>query len=166
MLDKNGSIVLNIINGISDGAYKIIDADDIISAVPDGVKLTRLELSGIIRSLVDHELIAVKYSNLEEYCLAALPKARIIAEKEREKAVVPPPPSVYHNNSSSDGGEDDDETENKDSVYNEGLVSQRMSTIDYSLIRKNAKSGAFVGAFFGSFIAGLFCIALLLLLYN
>ncbi len=162
MLDRNGSVVLNIINGISDGAYKIIDADDIISAMPTDIKLTRLELSGIIRSLVDHELIAVKYSNLEEYCLAALPKARIIAEKEREKAIVAPQAKLAYKPTDISS----DETDDEDSFEETKVGYEIKPYIDYGRIKRSSLISSFCGAFFGSMLAGLICIGILLLLYN
>lgn len=90
MLDRQLNAILTILNDISDGAYKIIDTDDIISRLSDTDKCTKVELSGIIRTLADNEYIKVKYSTVDEYCLATLSKARAIekpAERHEEQAL-------------------------------------------------------------------------------
>ena len=61
MLDKQLNAVLCILNDISDGSYKIIDADEIISKLSDSDRCTKVELSGIIRTLSDNDYIKVKY---------------------------------------------------------------------------------------------------------
>ncbi|MEG2457151.1 MAG: hypothetical protein RSB08_04955, partial [Clostridia bacterium] len=93
-------------------------------------KASKLELSGIIRSLTDHELIKVKYSTLEEYCLAALPKARLVEEKVKTVAPV--------------------EEEAEDSLP---IVATRQAS-DYNKIKKLVKWAAFYGALIGGAIVG------------
>ena len=83
MLDRQLNAVLTVLNDFSDGAYKIIDADEIIAKLSDSDRCTKVELSGIIRTLSDNDYIKVKYSTVDEYCLATLAKARAIEKAER-----------------------------------------------------------------------------------
>ena len=76
MLDRQLNAVLTVLNDFSDGAYKIIDADEIIAKLSDSDRCTKVELSGIIRTLSDNDYIKVKYSTVDEYCLATLASAR------------------------------------------------------------------------------------------
>ena len=71
MLDRQLNAVLTVLNDFSDGAYKIIDADEIIAKLSDSDRCTKVELSGIIRTLSDND-----------YCLATLAKARAIEKAE------------------------------------------------------------------------------------
>lgn len=82
MLDRQLNAVLTVLNDFSDGAYKIIDADEIIAKLSDSDRCTKVELSGIIRTLSDNDYIKVKYSTVDEYCLATLAKARAIEKVE------------------------------------------------------------------------------------
>ena len=82
MLDRQLNAVLTVLNDFSDGAYKIIDADEIIAKLSDSDRCTKVELSGIIRTLSDNDYIKVKYSTVDEYCLATLAKARAIEKAE------------------------------------------------------------------------------------
>lgn len=82
MLDRQYNAVLTVLNDFSDGSYKIIDADEIIAKLSDSDRCTKVELSGIIRTLSDNDYIKVKYSTVDEYCLATLAKARAIERVE------------------------------------------------------------------------------------
>jgi hypothetical protein len=128
MLDRQSTAVLNIINSISNGAYKIIDADEIISRLSETEKATKLELAGIIRSLTDHELVKVKYSTVEEYCLAALPKARLV--EERIKVGAP-----------------EEEQEEAPTIV------EVKPDLDFSKLKRIVRRAAFFGALVGGCIA-------------
>lgn len=80
MLDKLNSAVLNVINTISDGTFKVVDADEIIEKLNLEEKPTKLKLSGAIKNLAERDLIKVKSASLDMYCLASTPKARITEE--------------------------------------------------------------------------------------
>lgn len=127
MLDRQSTAVLNIVNNISNGAYKIIDAEEIISRLAEADKATKLELAGIIRSLTDHELIKVKYSTMDEYCLAALPKARLVEERIKGGA-----PAVEQEE--------------------EPTVVEVKPDIDFGKLKRIVRRAAFLGAIVGGCI--------------
>ena len=49
--------------------YKIIEADEVLQKLPPAVRLTKIQLSQLIRDLKDRDYIDVKYFTPEEYCL-------------------------------------------------------------------------------------------------
>ena len=139
MLDKQLNAVLCILNDISDGSYKIIDADEIISKLSDSDRCTKVELSGIIRTLSDNDYIKVKYSTVDEYCLATLAKARAIERAEHESAV-------------SETAELSDESA--------GGKKSKEIRLDSISLRKMIRNAAFWGAMLGGLITAV--IALLI----
>ena len=77
--------------------YKIVEADEIMEALPPAVKLTKVQLSQIIKDLKERDYIRVKYFTPEEYCLltpklapvsssqpAQPVEATVVAKPERE----------------------------------------------------------------------------------
>ena len=94
MLDRQLNAVLTVLNDFSDGAYKIIDADEIIAKLSDSDRCTKVELSGIIRTLSDNDYIKVKYSTVDEYCLATLAK-RAPSKRRNRTTRTPPRPSTF-----------------------------------------------------------------------
>ncbi|HPD01906.1 MAG TPA: hypothetical protein P5161_05610 [Eubacteriales bacterium] len=80
MLDEKSVKVLEYIRSVSkDGAFKVMDADEIIESA--GGALTKAELSKVIKDLAEREYIYVKFATLNDYCLAGTSKAIIEAEK-------------------------------------------------------------------------------------
>ncbi|MGN0796010.1 MAG: hypothetical protein ACI4MT_03555 [Christensenellales bacterium] len=76
--EKNNEVLKAIVTLIGEtDAFKILDADEIISAVPSSLALDKSGLKEAIKEISDREMIKVKYSNDDEYCLALLPKAKI-----------------------------------------------------------------------------------------
>lgn len=158
MLDRKTTSVLNIINNISDGSFKCIDADDIIGKLPNDVKPAKAELNAIIKNLADHEIIAIKYATMDEYCLAALPKARLVEEKVQEVEAK-----------ALQKGEKEGEVSvsevSKDlpTLEIENMITPvQQSAPDLGLIKKMVRKAAFIGAAMGgalvalvSFILGL-----------
>ena len=71
--EKNNEVLKAIVNLVGEtDAFKILDADEIIAAVPSGLALDKNGLKEAIKEISDREMINVKYSNDDEYCLAAL----------------------------------------------------------------------------------------------
>ena len=133
MLDRQLNAVLTVLNDFSDGAYKIIDADEIIAKLSDSDRCTKVELSGIIRTLSDNDYIKVKY------CLATLAKARAIEKAE---------PHDSHPTASVDVP-----------VAGEKGKSKEIK-LDSISLRKMIRKAAFWGALLGGLIAS--AIALLI----
>lgn len=71
MLSLQHQTVYDIIRSIAvdHDVYKVIEADEIISSLPQGLKISRVELSQIIRDLKDSNYLDVKYFTPDEYCL-------------------------------------------------------------------------------------------------
>lgn len=76
--EKNNEVLKAIVSLVGDtDAFKILDADEIIAAVPSSLALDKAELKEAIKEISDREMINIKYSTDDEYCLALLPKAKI-----------------------------------------------------------------------------------------
>lgn len=136
MLDKQLNAVLTILNDVSDGAYKIIDADDIISKLSESDKCSKVEFAGIVRTLADNDYVKVKYSTVDEYCLSTLAKARAI---ER--------PEEHHG-----------ETALKEDDVFKGVAEGKKSKeirFDSMSLRKMVRRAAFYGALLGGLFAGI-----------
>lgn len=96
MLTLECQTVYDIISSIAgeEEVYKIIEADEITSRLPAGVKLDKIKLASIIRELKDRGYILVKYFTPDEYCLALVkrlenPKQQVQQEVENEVESVP-----------------------------------------------------------------------------
>lgn len=91
MLTLECQTVYDIISSIAgeEEVYKIIEAEEITSRLPSGVKLDKIRLAAIIRELKDRGYILVKYFTPDEYCLALVkrlenPKPQVTQEVENE----------------------------------------------------------------------------------
>ena len=95
MLDIKSRIVLKIlIKECPNGAYKIVESRDIISAMPNKYKVDFDGLDNILIYLERQECISVKYDDDGVYCLCVLPYGNEILEKEQNKKrenTKPPP---------------------------------------------------------------------------
>ena len=86
MLDKrSNALLLYIVSQCEEGAFKVIDANDMIKAFPKKFKINQDNISQIIKYLTQHEYIVVKHSDENFYCLAPLPKARLKHEKDNQE---------------------------------------------------------------------------------
>ncbi len=83
MLDIKSKLVLKIlIKECPNGSYNIVDAKDIISALPNKYKLDLDGLENILIYLERQEFISIKYDDDEVYCLCVLPYGNEILESE------------------------------------------------------------------------------------
>lgn len=74
MLDIKSNIVLKILcKECPNGSYKIVDAGDIISAMPNKYKVDSEGLEHILIYLERQDYISIKYDDDNVYCLAVLP---------------------------------------------------------------------------------------------
>lgn len=105
--------------------FKILDADDILSALPAGTKMTKDELSSAIKELKDRELVKVKYFTVNEYCLSASPRAFFVQEKRQDEVKI------------------------EEALKSEPIITNAKS------VKKRVKSlSSFWGAFFGALLGG------------
>ena len=88
MLGLECQTVYDIIRNIAGEAevYKIIEADEILERIPQGLTLSKVQLSSVIRELKDREYILVKYFTPDEYCLSVVKRI-----EEVQKPVVQAP---------------------------------------------------------------------------
>lgn len=83
MLDSRSKSVLNfLVKECSEGSYKIIEASDILSALPKNYNADKEIISQIIKHLENGEYISVKYSDDEQFCLCPLPFGRQFIEND------------------------------------------------------------------------------------
>jgi hypothetical protein len=81
MLDKRSEFLLKIINNIcAEDSYKIIDIPLFIERMEKRYNIDEVSLKQMMVFLQKRELIDVKYSDNEVYCLCILPKGRLYFE--------------------------------------------------------------------------------------
>jgi len=86
MLDKRTARILSVITKFcSDGSYKIIEIADLIKEMPPRSRVGAEDLGAIMRFLADGEMINIKYSDDKVYCVAVLPRGRVVDEESRIK---------------------------------------------------------------------------------
>ncbi len=94
MLDLKSKLVLKILQKeCPNGAYKIVDAKDIISCMPAKYRVDFDGLDNILIYLERQEYISIKYDDDGVYCLCVLPFGNEILEdediKKREEVGTP-----------------------------------------------------------------------------
>ncbi|MEG2450250.1 MAG: hypothetical protein RSB09_00805 [Clostridia bacterium] len=74
MLSEEAKQVFDVLKKLTgeDGTFKVIEADEILEAIPNGANTTKVQLSTIIRDLRDRDYLKVKYLTPDEYCLLTL----------------------------------------------------------------------------------------------
>ena len=83
MLDVRSKSVLNfLVKECSEGSYKIIEASDILSALPKNFNADKEIISQIIKHLENGEYVSVKYSDDDQFCLCPLPFGRQFIESD------------------------------------------------------------------------------------
>ena len=97
MLDIKSKLVLKILQKeCPGGAYKIIDAKDIISAMPNRYRVDGDGLDNILIYLERQEYISIKYDDDGVYCLCVLPFGNEVLENEvTQKKESKSPPFWY-----------------------------------------------------------------------
>ena len=88
MLDGLTASVLGAVNAASDGSYKVLEAGELLGALPAEEKTDEAGLDNSLRFLSERGYIDIRYSDKGTYCLCSLPKGRTYAEsaaKEEEK---------------------------------------------------------------------------------
>ena len=83
MLDKRSAKMMSaLLQFCADGSYKIIEIRDLVKAMLPRYKFDADGISQVIKYLAGNEMIDVKYSDENVYCIAVLPKGRVYEESE------------------------------------------------------------------------------------
>jgi hypothetical protein len=86
MLDIKSKLVLKILQKeCPGGAYKLVEARDIISALPNKYKVDYDGLENILVYLERQEFISIKYDDEGVFCLCVLPFGNEVLENEQSK---------------------------------------------------------------------------------
>lgn len=87
MLDIKSKLVLKILQKECPfGAYNLVEAKDIISAMPIKYRVDNDGLNNILIYLERAEYISIKYDDDGQYCLCVLPFGNEILEDTKEKS--------------------------------------------------------------------------------
>ena len=83
MLDIKSKLVLKILlKECPNGSYKIVEAKDIISALPNKYRVDGDGLNNILIYLERQEYISIKYDDEGVYCLCVLPFGNEVLEND------------------------------------------------------------------------------------
>lgn len=86
MIDKRSQKLLRIINKeCTEGSYKVIEINDILSSFPKKYKIDYDTLAHSLNYLKQGEYISIKYFDNDVYCLSPLPRGRCFFEQETEQ---------------------------------------------------------------------------------
>ncbi len=90
MTDFEKRAVMTVLRELTGGddVYKVIEADEILQKLPDGVNMDKQSLGAAIRDLRDRDYIKVKYFTPDEYCLLTLKRTEELAHIVEEAALV------------------------------------------------------------------------------
>lgn len=149
VLGKPARTVLEYIKKVSDGTFKVLDADEILAQFTED-KPTKTVLGGIIKSLEEAEYVKVKSSSADMYCLAATSKAR---NENFERAITA--------TESAAAGE----TEAK-SLPQVKTAQRTATTVEISAIKNTLYRRAFFGAMLGAVTGGSIITALAILIIS
>lgn len=86
MPDEQTKFLLQRITELcADGNYKVVEREDLLSALPSGMQ--EGDLDGMLSALQAQEYVDIKYADRARgvYCLFPLPSGRNYAERLREK---------------------------------------------------------------------------------
>ena len=96
MLDIKSKLVLKILlKECPDGAYRIVESKDIISALPNKYRIDQNGLDNILIYLERQEFISIKYDDEGVYCLCVLPFGNEVLENENKKREGKKPPPFW-----------------------------------------------------------------------
>lgn len=85
MLDKRTVVLLNKINELSsEGSYKIVDEEELLSCFPAKMKVDAEGLRQILSYLKNHRYIDLKYAEEGVYCVCPLPEGRMYFENAKQ----------------------------------------------------------------------------------
>ena len=84
MLDKRTQKLLNHVLSLcgEDGTYKVLEISDLISGLAPRFKVDKEGLEQMMQYLYASQMIDVKYTDENVYCIMVLPKGRIYEEEK------------------------------------------------------------------------------------
>ena len=85
MLDKLTAAVLGAVNAASGGAYKVMETDEFIAALPSDSKTDAAGVENALRYLSERGYIDIRYFDRGTCCVCSLPKGRTYEESAAEK---------------------------------------------------------------------------------
>lgn len=89
MLDIKSQLVLKIlIKECPNGAYKVVESSDIISALPPRYRVDSDRLTNVLNYLERQDCISIKYDDDGVYCLCVLPFGFETCENDVKKGKV------------------------------------------------------------------------------
>lgn len=87
MLEKNAFKILGVIAAMAvEGENLVVEKKEILAQI--GVEMTSEELDNNMEALEVNDMIAMRYSDGNLYCVALRPKGRMVSEKNRQASVA------------------------------------------------------------------------------
>lgn len=89
MLDKLTKTVLDVVNAQTGGAYKVLESEDFLGALPAGLSADEEGIAAALGYLSERGYVDMKYSDRGTYCVRSLPKGRTYAEAQAQSDEAP-----------------------------------------------------------------------------
>jgi len=88
MIDTKSKLVLSILaKECGNESYKVIEASDIIMALPRHFRTDSTTIKHILMHLENQDLISIKYEDDDTYCVAVLPIGFEVLENQKPKLI-------------------------------------------------------------------------------
>ena len=136
------------------GEYVVIDKTELKNVLPDA--LTQAEINSAMSALQTNELIKIRYSDTEVFCVAVLPKGVLLNEKRKEEQREI---RAIAEKLSQDVDNRIEKAEDDEKEIVEKPVEQ---TVVHSVSMRKIALIAGLSSFFGALIAGLVMLAVIL----
>lgn len=87
MLEKSAFKILNVIASMAiEGENLVVEKREILSLIDDEISVDALDSN--MEALEVNDMIAIRYSDSNLYCVALRPKGKLVAEKNRKTEAV------------------------------------------------------------------------------
>ena len=155
LTETNLSVFDAVMTFLEGGDYVVIARGELKALLPE--KMTQAEINTSLTSLQTNELVKIRYSDAEVYCLALLPKGVLMSEKRKEeqrkaRAIAE---QIAEERNAQKELLASKAVQEKEQVEEEKPVLNIVSTKRVALV-------AGLCSFFGSLVAGLVILAVLL----
>ena len=84
MLDKKTDAVLELLFTKTQNSYKVLNKAQILSELPQKLKIDAASFSAILTFLTENEYVGVKYQDKDEICVSTTVKAESYLDGERD----------------------------------------------------------------------------------